>query len=231
MPHYTQPHLPVAVAHSFSPAGPQAAGRFGIGMLSVASFQEGGLVSLQEAWGWAEEAARASGQTVSREEWRVVIPFHLADTREQAMDDARDGALAWNLDYFANTLGRPTAPGDETLEATVKRGGAIIGTPADAIEAIERILELSGGFGGVLGLAHEGAPQQDKVWHSYELWARYVAPHFQGMVDPLQGSQQWVAEHRGDIFGPPGAAIRKAFDDGGVALREGMENQFQRGRT
>jgi limonene 1,2-monooxygenase len=229
--HYTQPHLPVAVAHSFSPAGPKAAGRFGIGMLSVASYAPGGLVSLAEAWGWAEEEAREAGRTVSRDDWRVVIPFHIAETREQALDDVRDGALSWNLDYFANTLGRPTAPGQETVESMMERGGAIVGTPDDAIEAIEKIIELSGGFGGLLGLAHEWAPAREKTWHSYELWARYVAPHFQGQLDPPRASREWVAERRRDIFGPPGAAIRKAFDDAGLPLPEGMENRFQRGRT
>jgi limonene 1,2-monooxygenase len=229
--HYTQPHLPVAVAHSFSPAGPKAAGQFGIGMLSVASYAPGGLVSLAEAWAWAGEAARESGRTVSRDEWRVVIPFHLADSREQAIEDVRDGALSWNLDYFANTLGRPTAPGQETVESMMERGGAIVGTADDAIEAIEKILELSGGFGGLLGLAHEWAPAREKTWRSYELWARYVAPHFQGQLAPPRESREWVAEHRRDIFGPPGAAIRKAFDDAGIALPEGVEHRFQRGRT
>jgi limonene 1,2-monooxygenase len=232
MPHYTQPHLPVAVAHSFSPAGPQGAGRHGVGMLSVASFQAGGLVSLPEAWGWAEDAAREAGTTVSRNDWRVVIPFHLAESKQQAIDDVRDGALAFNTEYFADTLGRPSAPGSETIESMIERGGAIVGTPDDAIEAVERVLELSdGGFGGLLGLAHEWAPVRDKMFRSYELWARYVAPHFQGALEPVRGSQDWVAAHRRDIFGPPGAAVRKAFEDGGVALPEGMENQFQRGRT
>ncbi|MDA0365775.1 MAG: LLM class flavin-dependent oxidoreductase [Chloroflexi bacterium] len=229
---YTQPHLPVAVAHSFSPAGPQAAGRYGVGMLSVASFQAGGLISLPEAWGWAEEAARAAGTTVRREDWRVVIPIHIADTKQQAIDDVRNGALQWNTEYFAQTLGRPTAPGTETIESMIERGGAIIGTPADAIEAVEKIIELSdGGIGGLLGLAHEWAGSQERIFRSYDLWARHVAPHFQGAIAPVRSSQDWVAGHKGDIFGPPGAAVRKAFEDGGVSLPEGMENQFQRGRT
>jgi limonene 1,2-monooxygenase len=113
----------------------------------------------------------------------------------------------------------------------LERGGAIVGTPADAIEAVEKIIELSGGFGGVLGLAHEWAGSQERIFRSYELWARHVAPHFQGALTPVRASQDWVAGHKGDIFGPPGAAVRKAFEDGGVALPAGMEEQLQRGRT
>ncbi len=225
MPNYTQPHLPIAVAHSFSPAGPRAAGRFGIGMLSVATSQPGGMVSLQEAWSWAEEAAAEASRTVSREDWRIVIPFHLAESRQEAMDAAVKGALAFNHDYFDETLGRPAGPENETLRAMVDRGGAIVGTPDDAIDAIEAIQELSGGFGGVLGLAHEWANSENTL-RSYELWARYVAPRFQGLIEPLQASRDWVAGHREDIFGPRTAAITKAFDDAGQELPEQMRQQI-----
>ena len=55
---YTKPHLPIAAAHSFSPAGPAAAGKHGIGLLSIAAAQAGGLISLKEAWAWVEDAAK-----------------------------------------------------------------------------------------------------------------------------------------------------------------------------
>ena len=226
---YTHPHLPVSVAHTFSPAGPVAAGQFGIGMLSVASFAAGGLIALPEAWAWAEEAAAKHGQTVDRKDWRVVIPFHLAPTREQAMDEVRAGVLAHNVDYFTKTLGRPTAPGEDEVEAMVARGGAIIGTPQDAVEAIERIIEISGGFGGFLGLAHEWAPRE-ATWRSFEMWARYVAPHFQGQIAPIEASRDWVAQ-AGDQLGTRGAATRKAFEDAGKALPQGKEHEMERGRT
>ena len=229
MPSFTRPHLPMAVAHSFSPAGPRAAGRFGIGLLSIASFQPGGLIQLEQAWGWAEEAAAEAGKTISRDDWRVVIPFHLADSKREATKQAVDGALVYTRDYFGDTLGRPAEPGQDTLQAMAKRGGAIIGTPDDASEAIETILALSGGFGGLLGLAHEWA-STEATRRSYELWARYVAPRFQGLLDPVRGSQDWVASHRDGIFGQRGDTTRKAFDDAGVELPEQIE-RMQRGRT
>ena len=43
---YTYPHMPVAVASTFSPAGPTTAGKHGVGVLSVAVSQPGGLISL-----------------------------------------------------------------------------------------------------------------------------------------------------------------------------------------
>src|SRR5690606_5013280 len=124
-------------AHMFSPAGPCAAGEFGAGLLSMGSFQPGGLVSLPEAWRWAEEAAADHGTTVTRDQWRIVIPFHLADSKEQAIEEVREGARAYNHEYFAETLGRTREAGAETIEATIARGGAIVGTPDDAIATIE----------------------------------------------------------------------------------------------
>jgi limonene 1,2-monooxygenase len=222
--------MPVAVASTFSPAGPTTAGKHGVGVLSVAASQPGGLISLSKTWEMAEDAAAKNGQTMDRGEWRLVLPMYIAETREQAFNDVREGMPGFNKDYFEDTLGRPADPNaPNDVESTVERGGAIIGTPDDAIQAIERIFEMSGGFGGLLSLAHEWAPRE-KLWHSYELIARYVAPRFQNQLWTA-GSQQFVAEHRGTIFGPNIAAIGKAFADAGVSLPEPMLERMQRGRT
>ncbi|MEP7216367.1 MAG: LLM class flavin-dependent oxidoreductase [Anaerolineaceae bacterium] len=228
---YTYPHMPVAVASTFSPAGPTAAGKHGVGVLSVAASQPGGLISLAKTWEMTEDAASKNGKVANREEWRLVMPFHLAQTREEALRDAAEGSLRFNQDYFEGTLGRPvdpSVPGD--IESVVKRGGAIVGTPDDAIEAIERLLDMSGGFGGLLGLAHEWTTWE-KTKHSFELWARYVAPRFQGQFERISDSQKYVADHRATIFGPNAAAIGKAFIDAGVSLPTEMVERMQRGRT
>lgn len=228
---YTHPHMPVAVASTFSPAGPVAAGKHGVGILSVAVSQPGGLISLAKTWEMAQDAADKAGQTISRDDWRLVIPIHLSDSREQAISDVAEGAFRYNKDYFEDTLGRPADPNNPNdIRATAERGGAIIGTPDDAIAAIERMLEMSGGFGAILGLAHEWTTWE-KTKYSYELWARYVAPHFQGQLDRIRASQQFVSEHRATIFGPNAAAIGKAFVDAGVALPEEMVKRMQRGNT
>lgn len=228
---YTYPHMPVAVASTFSPAGPQSAGKNGVGILSVAVSQPGGLISLARTWEMAAEAAEKAGQTISREDWRLVMPIHLAETREEAIRDVDINNQRFNKDYFEDTLGRPadpTVPSD--VAAQVERGGAIVGTPDDAIAAIERMQELSGGFGAVLGLAHEWTTW-DKTRRSYELFARYVAPKFQGQLGRIEDSHSFVAGNRTTIFGPNAAAIGKAFVDGGVALPEAMLGRMQRGNT
>ena len=61
-------------------------------------------------------------------------------------------------------------------------GATLVGSPELAIKGIERLLELSGGgFGGVLFRAHEWATREETL-RSYELFARYVMPRFQGSI-------------------------------------------------
>ena len=178
-----------------------------------------------------EKAADASGKPASREDWRLVIPIHIADTREQAMADVDERSQAFNKDYFEDTLGRPrdpSVPGD--IRSAVERGGAIVGSPDDAIDAIERMLDISGGFGGILGMAHEWTTWE-KTKHSYELWARYVAPHFQGQMQRLVDDHAFVASHRDTIFGPNVAAIGKAFIDAGVPIPGMQAERMVRGNT
>ncbi len=227
---YTRPHLPIAVAHGFSPAGPMAAGQFGAGLLSMAAFQPGALVALPEAWNWAMEQSQLHGTSLSRDDWRLVIPVHLAESRERAIDEVREGSYAYNVEYFGETLGRTPSSDTESIESMIERGGAIVGTPDDAIEFIEGLIDLTGGFGGFMGLAHEWA-EPEATFRSYELWARFVMPHFQNMIQTTQAGRDWVSSHRDDIFSPRAAVTRKAFDDANVELPEGMEDQMQRGKN
>lgn len=227
---YSHPLFPVAAASTFSPAGPRICGRFGVGMLSVSAFAPGALVRMAEQWQIAEETAAHYGKTVRREDWRLVIPVHLSERREDAIEDVRAGYAAWQGTYFEDTLGRPKAEGSTDIEQAVRRGGAIVGTPDDAIEAILRLDDLSGGFGGLLGLAHEWAPRE-KIWHSYELWARYVAPRFQGSAEALLASRNWASENRTTVFAPNQQAVLKAFGDAGIALPEAVVQQMHRGSS
>ena len=227
---YTQPHLPVAVASSFSPAGPMAAGKHGVGMLSVTASQPGGMSNAAGSWAMAEEAAAANGKTIHRDNWRVVLSMHIADSREEAMNDIRDGCTTFYTKYFGETLGSPAGGPGFAFEKMVESGGIICGTPDDAIEAIERVFEITGGMGAVLFQANEWT-SWEKTRRSYELWARYVAPRFQGQFTPVQENQKWVAENRGTIFRPSQAAIGKAFEDAGKAVPEAFLARMNRGSS
>ncbi len=192
---FQKPHMPVFVANTFSPSGMVAAGKLGCGVLSIATFAPGGLNELPKRWAMGEEIAAENGKTIDRNNWRLVFPVHLAESKKEALDDMRDGCNLWIKKYFIQTLGAqiqfeeyPGQPIDEmNADRMASRGGVIVGTPDDAIAKIKEVWEASGGgFGGMLLLAHEWAPRE-KILHSYELWARYVAPHFQGVdrADPV----------------------------------------------
>jgi limonene 1,2-monooxygenase len=213
--------LPVFVANTISPSGMVAAGKLGCGVLSVAAFSPGGLSSLPKRWAMAEEIAAENGKTVDRKNWRLVFPMHLAESSKEALDDVRDGGNSWIQKYFIETLAArvqfeeyPGQPTEEmTLDRMVARGGAIVGTPDDAIKRINEVIEMSGGgFGGMLVLAHEWA-SREKTLKSYEMLARYVMPKFQGSAIPIEYSQQWTAQRRDQLFNSSVKAVIKAMHD------------------
>jgi len=227
---YSDPHMPVAVASTFSPAGPTTAGKHGVGMLSVTASQPGGMTNAAQSWQMVEENAAKYGKTVSRADWRVLLSMHLAESREQAMADIRDGMTFFYKDYFGRTIGTPGTFDDWTFDGTVASGGVIVGTPDDAIEAVERIFEITGGMGTVLFQAHEWTTWE-KTLHSYELWARYVAPRFQGQLEPIAASRDWSADNRTTIFAPGSLATLKAFQDAGRELPPELVARMQRGKS
>jgi limonene 1,2-monooxygenase len=218
---FQEPHMPIFVASTISPSGMVAAGQLGCGVLSVASYAPGGLDDLMKRWAMAEETAAENGKTVDRRNWRLVFPVHLAESRDEAIHDIRDGANRWIQDYFINTLGArlqfeeyPNQPVEEmTIDRMIGRGGVIVGTPDDGIARIGELQDATGGFGGMLLLAHEWATRE-KTLHSYELWARYVAPRFRGVSEEqVMYSNEWARRNRELLFNKSLAGIATAIQD------------------
>jgi limonene 1,2-monooxygenase len=212
---YTQPHFPIAVASAQSPAGMALAGKYGLGVLSTSVFiGVRGQVDLKDQWAIAEESAAKHGKTRNRSEWRLVIPVYLAESRAEARRDVLAKAGSWLTDYFRDTIGRPI-PKDAAPEAVAERmmdnGFWIVGTPDDAITALRRFDDASGGYGGLAILAHEWA-SREKILHSYELLARYVMPVFQGSLTSLERSNQWAQKESTALFAKVTASIERAHD-------------------
>ena len=105
---------------------------------------------MQELWSIAEETAAENGKTMRREDWHLVIPVHLAESRAEAIEDIRLGGARVISEYFDQTLGNevPDVPFDGIVEHMTEYHLWILGTPDDAIEGINRLYEISGGFGG-----------------------------------------------------------------------------------
>ena len=70
---------------------PNCAPETGFGVLSIASNSTEGIQALPTQWQFAEEAAAAHGTVVDRRDWRVLMAWHLAETKEQARAEAVHG--------------------------------------------------------------------------------------------------------------------------------------------
>jgi limonene 1,2-monooxygenase len=217
---YTYPHFPISVASVLTPSGVTAAGKHGLGVLSLGAGLPGGPEAIAEHWKIGEEMAAKHGKTMDRDKWRLVVNVHLAEDDELAMRQVYKSERHETVTYFEETLGRPPGRADNPLAEGVKMGATLVGSPELAIKGIERLVELSrGGFGGLLFRAHEWATREETL-KSYELFARYVMPRFQGSIATVADSNQWCRDNRKTIFGPNVAAIRKAFTDAGREVPE-----------
>ena len=196
-----QEDMPFAVASQISPSGMTLAGKHGIGIISIGSLSEEGLNALPTQWGFAEAAAAEHGQTVDRKNWRVLMSWHIAETREKARAEARDGLLRHNNEYITATLQRPGArpfkSPDEAVDKTAFVPGAVatIGTPDDLVERIKSVLDISGGFGTVVGFVHDWANPENTM-RSWDMVARYVVPEINGYLVNLRTSREFVANNR-----------------------------------
>jgi limonene 1,2-monooxygenase len=181
---YSNPLFDVSVAAVASPAGPQIAGKHGIGLLSIGATQAAGFDALALHWDVMEERAAHFGTAVDRSKWRLVGLMHIAETREQAYRDVEYGIEPW-FEYFQAVAAFPQmAVGGSNVREMIDfingSGVGSIGTVADATAQIERLIRQSnGGFGCYMLLAHEWANPLATL-RSYELITQHVFPQFQG---------------------------------------------------
>ncbi len=176
---YTYPHMPLAIA-SNDPASLERVGRYGAQLLTGAPPER-----IPEVFEHIQRGADAAGRAASRDQIALAVKMHLAPSREQAIAEIQTGAAEEQFDFNAVVNGRsqPAVPREDYAATLAER--EIIGTPEQAIDHIQTMLDKSGGFGSVLITSTEWAPRE-AIWRSYELFARYVMPHFQGSLRPMQ---------------------------------------------
>jgi len=212
-----QPSMGMAAASMVSPSGMTLAGKYGMGVMSIGSMSTDGIQSLPLQWSFAEESAAKHGQSVDRNQWRVMFNWHIAETRDEARQQAKHGLLRWHNEYTVGTLMRPGVStygsGDEAVDdiAFGDSPSAVIGTPDDLIERIRAMYEVTGGFGVVIGFANDWASIENQR-RSWDLVARYVVPEINGYLAPLRQSRQWVIDHR-ESFDRAGQAIMAKIMD------------------
>ena len=211
---YQEPYVPIAVASVQSPAGVQLAGKYGASVLSLSIPRTTvRQTSLKELWAIGEETAEKHGKTLCREDWRLVVPCHLAESRQEAIENVRLGGGREVTEYFAGTLGNPApdVPMDKIVDFMVEHNQWIVGTPEDCIAGIERLQEASGGFGGFM-IRVDDYVQRERRLRSYELFARHVMPYFQGSLNGITASNQWSRERKDALHGHAVAGLKQATD-------------------
>jgi limonene 1,2-monooxygenase len=205
----------IAVAAIASPTGPRTAAKNGLGLLSVGATVQDGFDALALHWDVMEQRSAEFGHIASREKWRLVGPMHLAETREQAIEDVRFGLDAW-CEYTQNVVAAPHfralgASFEERVAWVNDTGLGVIGTPDDAVAQVERLAKQSGGFGAYLLMHHEWARPEATAKH-YELFARYVKPRLQGTTDRLERSEQYGRTRWQELDKRQGDAIQSATE-------------------
>jgi limonene 1,2-monooxygenase len=207
---YTYPHPEVCVASAVTPSGGRLAGKYDLGMLCVAAGEADGFDALGANWKIANEVAAEHGRVMDPSRVRLVLGVHLAATREQAREDVHFG-LKEQIDYLNNNHPRLQVPeGADTADWYIERRTAVIGTPDDVIERIERLQQKHGQFGAVLLLGHDWADREQTL-KSFELYARYVMPHFDQTNTARQNSYQWVTRNQAELSGKRQAAAENMF--------------------
>src|SRR5690242_2976009 len=227
---YTKPHPEVAVVSAVTPSGGRLAGKYDLSMICVAATNPFGYDALASNWAIACDTAATQGRTMDANRLRLVGPMHIAETREQAFKNARWGFERY-LGYLNNNQPRfIVPPGQDALEWFVENRYGVIGTPDDAIALIERLRTKQGKFGVFLHQAHNWA-DWDATKRSYELYARYVMPHFSGDNTPRVESFDWCTAHRDELTEKRSAAARAMFDKHAAEMRARADMpRPQRGR-
>jgi limonene 1,2-monooxygenase len=128
------------------------------------------------------------------------LMMHVAETREKAVADAAWGVREFN-DYTHDVVPAPPPIPRDTADivgAAIEKQVAIIGTPDDAINAIERVRQKLGGFGAVLLFGNDLAPWPAQC-RSFELIAEFVRPHFARANALRQASYDATAQAIGEL--------------------------------
>ena len=196
-----QKNMEFAVASTKSPSGMTLAGKYGAGVLSIGATATAGLQALPRQWSFAEESAAKHNKVADRKNWRILMSWHIAETREKAREQAGGGLMRHNNEYTVATLrggeGAIFKTPDEAVDETAfsDKSVAVIGTPDDLVAKIREMVAITGGFGCAIGFAHDWANRED-TRRSWDMVARYVIPEVNGLLDDYRESHKFVTEDR-----------------------------------
>ena len=181
---YQKPHPPIGVASlSYKSPTLMLAGEKGFIPQSLAF----NIDFCRSHWEAVEEGAQRSGRTPSRNDWRLVRDVYIADTDEEARDQAVNGMIGrvWN-DYLLKLFRAfnlmsvfkhdPEVP-DEAVDVEYLADHMwLIGSPETVESKIRKLYSDVGGFGRLLVLVYDHW-QNQKGWEkSTRLLAQEAMP-------------------------------------------------------
>ncbi len=208
---FTKPYPEVAVVSAVTPSGGRLAGKYDTSMICVAATNPFGYDALAANWKIANDVAAEHGRALDPARLRLVGPMHIAETRAQAMENVKYGFEPY-LNYLNNNQPRFIVPkGEDPATWFVENKFGVIGTPDDAIAMIQRLYDKQGDFGVFLQQVHNWA-DFEQTKRSYELYQRYVMPHFSGDNGPRIQSFDWCTENRDTLAEKRSTAAKAMFD-------------------
>jgi limonene 1,2-monooxygenase len=204
--------MEICVASAHSPNGGTLAAKYGAGMLCLASTtSNGGYDALSSNWAIAVEAAERFGTRMDPAGIRCATDIHIAETRDKAMEQVREGYEKWLL-YIKNQSEQlKESPAHLTLEELIERNEIVVGTPDDAIEQIRRLEMKVPDFGCLMLLDKNWSNTTDKK-RSMEMVMRYVLPAINGDNRNRQRSFDWARENRDQFIDVIMSSNKRAFD-------------------
>src|SRR5260370_191367 len=88
---YSFPHFPIACASTITPSGMIAAGKHGLGVLSIGAGLPGGPEAMAKQWAIYEGTAAQPGHKADRSKWRIGGNRQIAGAHGQGPPEGRGG--------------------------------------------------------------------------------------------------------------------------------------------
>ena len=198
---------PMVAASTISPAGMKAAGKYGIGVISIAQrLRRGPGSALPTQWALRRDrtppstanasTARSGGSTRTGTSRRLASRRSTrSPTASSAGTTSTTSTSSAGRTRRASTTARAMATADDRDRRRHDRHART--TRSQRSRDLQKV---SGGFGTLIGFAHDWAPREAQL-RSFEMFARYVIPRVNGMIAPVQRSADFVSENKGTAHG------------------------------
>ena len=149
-------------------------------------------VTLKTHWDAVEDGAQKSGLQPSRADWRIARTIYVAETTEQAREEAINGSMGRDFrDYFFRLLPlagmfdlfktSPDIPDEDVTLEYLCDEVWIVGSPDEVERRLRALYDEVGGFGVLLAMAHEWEPL-DGWKRSVNLLSQEVLPRLKDLT-------------------------------------------------